>query len=98
MLDDKELDTILRVKEPQRWIIDTIRNVSGGTGGNDIKIKRLSAVLTIIENDWGETYAINTESGFPIKDNDIKEIVNGGWSFWDVKATYQLLPYDKEGI
>jgi hypothetical protein len=55
-------------------------------------------VLTIIENDWGETYAINTESGFPIKDNDIKEIVNGGWSFWDVKATYQLLPYDKEGI
>jgi hypothetical protein len=38
-------------------------------------INRISVVLTIIENDCGETYAINTESGLPIKDTDIQDII-----------------------
>lgn len=63
-----------------------------------MKIKRLSPVLTILENEYGETYAINTENGFPIPDKDIEVIVSGDWSFWDVKATYSLVPYEQTRI
>jgi hypothetical protein len=72
--------------------------------GNIIKIQRLSPVLVIITNEYGEMYSINSIvvdkndemiSVWPISDKEISEIINDNWSFWDVKATYQLIYYDK---
>ena len=57
-------------------------------------IKRLSPVLTLIINDADEAYAINTENGFPITNKNIGTIVREHWTFLDLKATYQLVPYE----
>jgi hypothetical protein len=59
-------------------------------------IQRLSPILTIITNEYGETFDIRyEEDSRPIHDKDIKEIIDDKWTFWDVKATFQLINYDK---
>ena len=57
-----------------------------------MKLQRLSPVLTIIENDNGECYSVLRESGYPITDMDIKDIIDEHWSWFEVKATFMLVP------